>query len=84
MHDRIATVTSPAPTPLEFYSRGVLYNPQPLWNFIPEESYITPHPSGISYFLLGTSHNLIWGGGGGGGGDGGEIVFYPKLFPDPY
>ena len=31
--------------------------------------------------VLGTSHNLSWGGGGGG-----EIVFYPKqqLFPDPY
>ena len=37
MRDSIATVTSPAPTP---------------WNFIPEESYITPHPSGISYFLF--------------------------------
>ena len=25
-----------------------------------------------------TTHNLSWRGGGG------EIVFYPKLFPDPY
>ena len=30
-------------------------------------------------YNLGTSHNLSWRGGGGG-----EIVFYPKLFPDPY
>ena len=28
--------------------------------------------------MLGTSDNLSWSGGGG------EIVFYPKLFPDPY
>ena len=30
--------------------------------------------------ILGTSHNLSWRRGGGGG----EIVFYPKLYPDPY
>ena len=29
--------------------------------------------------ILGTSHNLSWRGQGGG-----EIVFYPKLFRDPY
>ena len=31
--------------------------------------------------VLGTSHNLSRRGVGGGGG---EIDFYPKLFPDPY